>query len=379
MQVTVDFHLSDCDGNQIAPGDIVVVKRGHVSSDSKPRGCPYSVRWYALFYWDVTRCRFDVSLIRPHEDDYKAATKCSYRSFLYDMELDKVRGFGENEFRLGGTVHPSLRNSDLHRVGHMSDEPFLGWLRARHSNPQGWRDAHADLEASVGPSLGAEIFVAQALEGISVQEAVRRINARVLDDLKFVGGRDADEGEVRAYVDSILQHPPAGDPVRAPERAGGAAGANPLQNFAFSAFDWPEEMLDLEAKGVTVGRPRKAQDNGDDPAIGRTVLVNPDMFPDPGLTAGHLAARPADPDNAGSAEVVDEATCQCRACLIARDERDRGSRFPAHQTRMIVCPKCGNKRCPHATDHRNACSGSNEPGQVGSFYGIMPGAQTENG
>ena len=37
--------------------------------------------------------------------------------------------------------------------------------------------------------------------------------------------------------------------------------------------------------------------------------------------------------------------------------------------RMIVCPECGNKRCPKATDHRNDCSGSNEPGQVGSVYG----------
>ncbi len=36
---------------------------------------------------------------------------------------------------------------------------------------------------------------------------------------------------------------------------------------------------------------------------------------------------------------------------------------------MVLCPTCGNKRCPHATDHRHACTGSNEPGQVGSIYG----------
>ena len=35
---------------------------------------------------------------------------------------------------------------------------------------------------------------------------------------------------------------------------------------------------------------------------------------------------------------------------------------------MIVCDKCGNKRCPHATDHRHECTGSNEPGQDGSVY-----------
>jgi len=35
---------------------------------------------------------------------------------------------------------------------------------------------------------------------------------------------------------------------------------------------------------------------------------------------------------------------------------------------MIVCNICGNKRCPHATDHDCACTGSNEPGQPGSVY-----------
>lgn len=36
--------------------------------------------------------------------------------------------------------------------------------------------------------------------------------------------------------------------------------------------------------------------------------------------------------------------------------------------KMILCPKCGNKRCPCASDHRLACTGSNEPGQPGSVY-----------
>jgi hypothetical protein len=36
--------------------------------------------------------------------------------------------------------------------------------------------------------------------------------------------------------------------------------------------------------------------------------------------------------------------------------------------RMVLCPTCGNKRCPHANDHRNACTNSNEPGQPGSSY-----------
>lgn len=35
---------------------------------------------------------------------------------------------------------------------------------------------------------------------------------------------------------------------------------------------------------------------------------------------------------------------------------------------MEVCPNCGNKRCPHATDPALPCTGSNEPDQPGSRY-----------
>jgi hypothetical protein len=38
---------------------------------------------------------------------------------------------------------------------------------------------------------------------------------------------------------------------------------------------------------------------------------------------------------------------------------------------MILCPTCGNKRCPKANDHRNECTGSNEPGQKGSAYEMI--------
>lgn len=36
--------------------------------------------------------------------------------------------------------------------------------------------------------------------------------------------------------------------------------------------------------------------------------------------------------------------------------------------RMILCPKCGNKRCPKASHHDLPCTNSNEPGQEGSIY-----------
>lgn len=56
--------------------------------------------------------------------------------------------------------------------------------------------------------------------------------------------------------------------------------------------------------------------------------------------------------------------CCCHACTNER----RDAALLEHWPRMILCPKCGNKRCPHANDHRNTCTGSNEPGQPGSAY-----------
>lgn len=48
-----------------------------------------------------------------------------------------------------------------------------------------------------------------------------------------------------------------------------------------------------------------------------------------------------------------ETPCQCRRCLQERDERING--VPVVWRRMIVCPNCGDKRCPHAEDHANPC------------------------
>lgn len=57
-------------------------------------------------------------------------------------------------------------------------------------------------------------------------------------------------------------------------------------------------------------------------------------------------------------------TCWCFECL---DAPELGLKNPTVQM-MILCPACGNKRCPRATDHRYACTGSNEVGQFGSRY-----------
>lgn len=39
----------------------------------------------------------------------------------------------------------------------------------------------------------------------------------------------------------------------------------------------------------------------------------------------------------------------------------------------VLCPECGCKRCPKATNHLHACTGSNDSGQRGSSYGYPCG------
>jgi len=58
--------------------------------------------------------------------------------------------------------------------------------------------------------------------------------------------------------------------------------------------------------------------------------------------------------------------CPCKACVP--EDMDPFS-FAAQ---FHLCPTCGNKRCPGAADHRNTCTGSNEPGQPGSLYEHRP-------
>lgn len=55
-------------------------------------------------------------------------------------------------------------------------------------------------------------------------------------------------------------------------------------------------------------------------------------------------------------------------CCARCDEEKQPGKF----RRFITCPDCGNKRCPKATDHRNTCTASNEPGQPGSYYAAPP-------
>lgn len=69
---------------------------------------------------------------------------------------------------------------------------------------------------------------------------------------------------------------------------------------------------------------------------------------------------------------------ECSDCLTAdynrRFEGDSAIRVLSDLLRhplksaVIVCPTCGAKRCPKATNHARRCTNSNAPGQPGSRY-----------
>lgn len=67
-------------------------------------------------------------------------------------------------------------------------------------------------------------------------------------------------------------------------------------------------------------------------------------------------------------------------CFTCQNKPDWGFKNPVLM-HMVVCPVCGNKRCPKATLHTNFCTGSNEPGQPGSRYSVRwaTGPNDENG
>jgi hypothetical protein len=89
--------------------------------------------------------------------------------------------------------------------------------------------------------------------------------------------------------------------------------------------------------------------------------------------ADTLSAALASPASVPETSVAGPESAEgtdCGSCWVCIGDKPAGvSGLTIGATRMIVCSECGNKRCPHGTDHRNECTGSNEPGQEGSRYG----------
>lgn len=87
------------------------------------------------------------------------------------------------------------------------------------------------------------------------------------------------------------------------------------------------------------------------------------LFRDHEALRGIAAPRPPAAQAAMGIPISALGKCWCTTCRPITLE----------DARFVVCPDCGNKRCPKATDHREwQCSGSNEPGQVGVRAAAAP-------
>jgi hypothetical protein len=64
----------------------------------------------------------------------------------------------------------------------------------------------------------------------------------------------------------------------------------------------------------------------------------------------------------GGVPIAAIAQCSCEECRPVT----------LSDMRMVVCPFCGNKRCPRARSHRFRCTGSNEPDQTPEESGNAP-------
>ncbi|MGX4867299.1 hypothetical protein [Enterobacter kobei] len=146
--------------------------------------------------------------------------------------------------------------------------------------------------------------------------------------------------------------------------------AEPVSNSDELPLDYLQghkDGLEWAAQLAEANHPQTGDWLYDDPIdLARAISKGPDM---PTAQAGNHTEQHLDMVDhsgdankmvAGNSPVIPD--CSCRTC---RPVTFSDSRF-------VVCPECGNKRCPHANDHRNACSGSNEPGQEGSAYPAAP-------
>ncbi|HGL6588360.1 TPA: hypothetical protein ACKFV5_004319 [Enterobacter roggenkampii] len=147
---------------------------------------------------------------------------------------------------------------------------------------------------------------------------------------------------------------------------------SPYGYFAYSPtcgeefFKRREDAVELCKDAVEEFR-RDELNEGVDPAEVRRVCWGVIMQSGIDITVdddGHIDYS-LTPELIGNSPVIPECSCRtCRPVTIS-------------DMRFVVCPECGNKRCPHANDHRNACTGSNEPGQEGSAYPAAPQQEAE--
>ena len=151
------------------------------------------------------------------------------------------------------------------------------------------------------------------------------------------------------------------------------AGAIPIRGYAAGQMLAIAEAADrqspwrraIDSALLNAGLDCLGPDDQAEDAMQRLLNWTVTCALDPSISPGAAALAQAADKAATERERERDArkidSCSCEVCSPQGD----GFAVPM---RMILCAKCGNKRCPHATDHRNACTDSNEVGQKGSSW-----------
>lgn len=208
-------------------------------------------------------------------------------------------------------------------------------------------------------------------------QAIERIRVAMYhesDDLEFACNPAA-MTEVLAHIDALTAELAASDIAIAEYRQQRLDNAAEIARLRIESEERLQNCAALIAENEHFARCYRRSNEGCQMTtitIDREVreqaaaLLNPDRSPSALFHQRRDCAEAIRAALSAPATTTPEQ-CWCRTCRPITQADNR----------MVLCPDCGNKRCPKATDHRNACTGSNEPGQPGSSYPTVPATAPE--
>jgi hypothetical protein len=129
----------------------------------------------------------------------------------------------------------------------------------------------------------------------------------------------------------------------------------PVPNGGVAAAD--ARLKSLQPQAVAWVHTAPPLDPAVPEVIGPDLTIRYQAVQGPGQSGGMAGHR----DDFDATPVL--STCQCRHCIEKREG------WFALAQRFVVCPDCGNKRCPKSDLHTFDCTGSNEPNQKPTIKG----------
>ncbi|MNY12164.1 hypothetical protein D3C86_1452330 [compost metagenome] len=152
--------------------------------------------------------------------------------------------------------------------------------------------------------------------------------------------------------------------------------AAPQASEAVRPTDWQDALRVAELPEVDEALSNFANDCTQDNAVGlvqaildaalkadkdgaQSTATRPESRASVESDGGALSAQPSGNPGELSAQPGAQKKCNCATC-----------RPHSVEMRMILCEVCGDKRCPHAEDHRNACTAQHPDNKDGgAAYG----------